>query len=124
VLLPPHADVHLPGAIDSKIVMHRGQPIVLGGWANPGGPFKLTTTGSNTITFDNVMVDDVWLCSGQRNTELKPLLEKTRVADKERTSGIGVGDFQLCATLSLDRVMESSAYFILSNSHFLFCQST
>ncbi len=35
-----------------------------------GGPFTLTVKGiSNQIVFNNVMVGDVWLCSGQSNME-------------------------------------------------------
>ena len=32
-----------------------------------GGPFTLTITGDNTITISNVLVGEVWLCSGQSN---------------------------------------------------------
>ncbi|MDB6110169.1 MAG: sialic acid-specific 9-O-acetylesterase [Pedosphaera sp.] len=34
-----------------------------------GGPFTLTITGDNTIKVNNVLVGDVWLCSGQSNME-------------------------------------------------------
>lgn len=34
-----------------------------------GGPFVLTIAGSNTLTFKNVLVGDVWICSGQSNME-------------------------------------------------------
>lgn len=33
----------------------------------PGGPFPLTITGTNTIQLKNVLVGEVWLCSGQSN---------------------------------------------------------
>lgn len=32
-----------------------------------GGPFTLTIQGTNTVTFCNVLVGDVWLCTGQSN---------------------------------------------------------
>ena len=32
-----------------------------------GGPFTLTVAGDNTITLTNVLVGEVWLCSGQSN---------------------------------------------------------
>jgi sialate O-acetylesterase len=32
-----------------------------------GGPFTLTIAGDNTITLHNVLVGEVWLCSGQSN---------------------------------------------------------
>lgn len=36
-----------------------------------GGPFAMTITGDNTITFTNVLVGEVWLCSGQSNMGFK-----------------------------------------------------
>jgi sialate O-acetylesterase len=36
-----------------------------------GGPFQMVVHGANTITLTNVMVGDVWLCSGQSNMELQ-----------------------------------------------------
>jgi len=32
-----------------------------------GGPYQLTVTGVNTLTLNNVMIGEVWLCSGQSN---------------------------------------------------------
>lgn len=34
-----------------------------------GGPFTLTVSGSSTVTYDDVLVGEVWLCSGQSNME-------------------------------------------------------
>lgn len=34
-----------------------------------GGPYKLTIKGSNFIAYENVLVGEVWLCSGQSNME-------------------------------------------------------
>lgn len=34
-----------------------------------GGPYTLKVKGSNSITFDNVMIGEVWVCSGQSNME-------------------------------------------------------
>lgn len=34
-----------------------------------GGPYELTVKGTNTITYKNVMIGEVWLCSGQSNME-------------------------------------------------------
>lgn len=34
-----------------------------------GGEFTLRVTGSQTVTFTNVLVGDVWLCGGQSNME-------------------------------------------------------
>lgn len=35
-----------------------------------GGPYVMTVLGSSTVTFNNVMVGEVWLCSGQSNMEV------------------------------------------------------
>ena len=32
-----------------------------------GGPYTMTVSGKNSITFHNVLVGEVWLCSGQSN---------------------------------------------------------
>lgn len=32
-----------------------------------GGPYTLTVQGQNTLTFKNVLIGDVWICSGQSN---------------------------------------------------------
>ena len=34
-----------------------------------GGPFEMTVSGRNAITLKNVMVGEVWICSGQSNME-------------------------------------------------------
>jgi sialate O-acetylesterase len=57
-----------------------------GGWMvwlsglNPGGPFSMKIDATNTITINDILVGDVWLCSGQSNMELpvrrvRPLYE-------------------------------------------------
>ena len=35
-----------------------------------GGPYTLTIAGNNTITFQDVYVGEVWLCSGQSNMDM------------------------------------------------------
>jgi sialate O-acetylesterase len=34
-----------------------------------GGPFTLTIAGDNTVTVNNILVGEVWVCSGQSNME-------------------------------------------------------
>jgi sialate O-acetylesterase len=34
-----------------------------------GGPFTLTLTGDNSLTLDNILIGEVWICSGQSNME-------------------------------------------------------
>ena len=40
--------------------------VMMGPW-QAGGPFTMTIAGENTITLENVLVGEVWLCSGQSN---------------------------------------------------------
>lgn len=35
-----------------------------------GGPHTLTVSGSSTVTFEDVLVGEVWVCSGQSNMEM------------------------------------------------------
>ncbi|WP_119793355.1 sialate O-acetylesterase [Flavobacterium anhuiense] len=46
-----------------------------------GGPFELTIIGKNKITIKNVLVGEVWVCSGQSNMEFQVF--KTMNAEKE-----------------------------------------
>lgn len=34
-----------------------------------GGPYTLSIKGGNTVTFNNVMIGEVWVCSGQSNMQ-------------------------------------------------------
>lgn len=36
-----------------------------------GGPYKLTVSGKNKIEFNNILIGEVWLCSGQSNMEFR-----------------------------------------------------
>jgi sialate O-acetylesterase len=45
----------------------------------PGGPFEMTITGRNALVVHDVLVGEVWLCSGQSNMEF----ELSRAADSQ-----------------------------------------
>ncbi|HWS89589.1 MAG TPA: sialate O-acetylesterase [Pyrinomonadaceae bacterium] len=47
----------------------RGRWEVFTGPHKAGGPFELTVAGRNTLAFRNVLVGEVWVCSGQSNME-------------------------------------------------------
>ena len=98
------AAVRLPAVIGDNMVLQRGQPVPIWGWADEGEevtvciagqtvstkadgdgrwkvlldnlklgqPQEMTVKGStgNTITLKNILVGEVWLCSGQSNMEL------------------------------------------------------
>ena len=46
-----------------------------------GGPFQLIITAKNSITLSNILVGDVWVCSGQSNMEFQ--LKNSSGADNE-----------------------------------------
>jgi len=96
------ADVKLPSVFGSHMVLQRGQPNSVWGWADAGeqvavtlgnqnyqvtagddgtwrmklaalpmgGPHVLTIKGKNTVTCDDVLVGEVWICSGQSNMQM------------------------------------------------------
>jgi sialate O-acetylesterase len=35
-----------------------------------GGPYTITFKGNNTVTLENVLIGEVWICSGQSNMEM------------------------------------------------------
>ena len=35
-----------------------------------GGPYQMKISGKNTITLENILIGDVWVCSGQSNMEM------------------------------------------------------
>lgn len=52
-----------------------------------GGPFSMTIKGKdNTIVFDNILIGDVWLCSGQSNMEF-PLADDYTAREEIPASG-------------------------------------
>jgi sialate O-acetylesterase len=52
-----------------------------------GGPFELTIAGKNTLVFKNVLVGEVWVCSGQSNMEF------ALVNSKDGASAIAEADY-------------------------------
>lgn len=68
------AEVRLPSVICDGMVLQRGQPISIWGWADSEGRWEL----------NDILIGDVFLCSGQSNMEL-PI---RRVTDMRYDRGI------------------------------------
>ena len=51
------------------IASQKGRWILYLQTVKAGGPYKITIQGKNTITLTNVLLGEVWLCSGQSNME-------------------------------------------------------
>lgn len=52
-----------------------------------GGPYDMTITGKNTIVIKNILVGDVWLCSGQSNMELTMKRVSPRYPEEIKNAG-------------------------------------
>src|SRR5471030_532497 len=46
-----------------------------------GGPYQMILTGENTITLNDILIGDVWICSGQSNMEFQ--LSQAKNASEE-----------------------------------------
>ncbi|MCB0732698.1 MAG: sialate O-acetylesterase, partial [Ignavibacteriae bacterium] len=96
------SQVKLPKIISDGMVLQRGTPIKIWGWASgneeiqisfnkvtkktiadisgkwevefpqmiAGGPYEMIINASNIIKLNDIMIGDVWICSGQSNMEL------------------------------------------------------
>jgi sialate O-acetylesterase len=93
------AQVRLPRLVRDSMILQRGEPVNIWGWASPGekvsirfnnktyktktgtngnwqvkldplkegGPYTIEITGKNNILLKEILVGDVWFCSGQSN---------------------------------------------------------
>lgn len=61
-----------------------------------GGPHQMVFTGSNTITVNDVLFGDVWLCSGQSNMELTMERVRYKYADVvEKANNNAIRQFEV-----------------------------
>jgi sialate O-acetylesterase len=70
--------VRIAGQRQRTVADARGKWSVRLDALRPGGPHEMTVAGRNTITVRNVLVGEVWLCSGQSNMQF-------RVADAQNS---------------------------------------
>lgn len=108
-----YAGVTLPKVFTSNMVLQRGKPVKVWGWADKGekitvqfntqkavaktgkdgawtvtlpamqagGPYEMKIDGKNNILLSNILIGDVYICSGQSNMEF--VLENANNAAKE-----------------------------------------
>ncbi|MTH17100.1 sialate O-acetylesterase [Flavobacterium sp. LC2016-01] len=74
-------EIHFNKQIKKTQADKNGKWIVNLGAEKAGGPFELVIIGKNKITIKNVLVGEVWICSGQSNMEFQVF--KTINAEKE-----------------------------------------
>jgi sialate O-acetylesterase len=67
-------------------------------WLDPmpaGGPYQMTIEGKNRLTFEDVLIGEVWLCSGQSNMAMSV----ARSADAESTIASSANSMIRLATI-------------------------
>lgn len=57
------------GKTDSTVVNGNAKWQVNIGTPTAGGPYTITVKGNNTILLENILIGEVWICSGQSNME-------------------------------------------------------
>ena len=62
--------VEISGASQQVQANERGEWKAVLPAMKAGGPYTLTVSGSSTVRFEDVMIGEVWLCSGQSNMEM------------------------------------------------------
>jgi sialate O-acetylesterase len=72
-----------------------------------GGPFDLVIQGKNTIILTNVMVGDVWVCSGQSNMEWPLLQTVNGPADINKANYPNIRLFQVQKNPAIEPVAET-----------------
>ncbi len=96
---------------------------------NYGGPFTMTVNGRNSQTLENILIGEVWICSGQSNMEFNMLSVKNSDAEiaasnnqdirlftvKRRISGsqqeqLEAGEWVKCSPATIPR-FSAVAYF-------------
>src|ERR1019366_5802067 len=72
---------------------------------NAGGPYVLTIKGKNTVIFNNVLVGEVWICSGQSNMEM-PIEGWGKVNNYEKE--IAAADYPMIRHIKVPNTVSST----------------
>ena len=77
-----------------------------------GGPFTMTITGDNTVTIKDLLVGEVWLCTGQSNMNM--LFEKVHNAAEEAPKAIypHIRTYKVPVTVSATPLAEAKGSWI------------
>lgn len=74
--------VTLAGRMESTVADKDGRWSVSFPQMSAGGPYEMVVAGNNTLKLKNLMIGDVWLCSGQSNMELPMMRMADRYAEE------------------------------------------
>ncbi len=67
---------------------------------NYGGPYQLTIQGKTNLSFENVMIGEVWVCSGQSNMEFQLITSKNGEAEVAASNYPNIRLFTVKKTIS------------------------
>ncbi|MDB5104887.1 MAG: Sialate O-acetylesterase [Fibrobacteres bacterium] len=87
-----------------------------------GGPFQMGIQGADTVTLDNVMVGEVWLCSGQSNMTIgmgsshyDTKVEAVGLGNlrlfSQKSDIAGVGPWNVCSPATAERFPATAFWF-------------
>jgi len=82
-----------------------------------GGPFNMLIKGKNTIELTNILIGDVWICSGQSNMEMSVKLSHN--AEEE----IAVANYPMIRLFTVPRTISSTPKSNISGGSWLECSS-
>jgi len=71
-----------------------------------GGPLEMTVAGKNTVTVHNVLVGEVWVCSGQSNMEL-PVITPYAGGVKNAEQEVAAAKYPLMRLFIVKKVVAS-----------------
>lgn len=77
-----------------------------------GGPFTLTIAGENTVTVKNVLVGEVWLCSGQSNMEFPFHYAANMATEKPMASYPNLRKFRVTRKAALQPLEEVTGQWV------------
>ncbi len=82
-----------------------------------GGPFQMTIKGKNTIVLQNILIGDVWVCSGQSNMEMS--VRNSNDAEAE----IAVADYKNIRLFTVPRTISATPLSDVGEGEWSTCNS-
>lgn len=82
-----------------------------------GGPFEMTIKGKNTIVLHNILIGDVWVCSGQSNMEMS--VRSSNDAEAE----IALADYKNIRLFTVPRTISATPLTDMSEAEWSICSS-
>jgi sialate O-acetylesterase len=88
---------------------------------NAGGPYQLLVKGNNTISLENVLVGEVWICSGQSNMEM-PIAGWGKIKDYEKE--IANADYPLIRHFKVPNTVSATLKEDITGGEWKICNPT